>query len=59
MDFNQVNFRILTAPVNLMIQGTACDKLSTVEKALSFIKRPKSHKWKKNYNIFIYIYTNK
>ncbi|XP_045452696.1 protein yellow-like [Melitaea cinxia] len=44
MDFNQVNFRILTAPVNLMIQGTACDKLSTVEKALSFIKRPKSHK---------------
>nr|XP_034835453.1 L-dopachrome tautomerase yellow-f2-like [Maniola hyperantus] len=43
MDFTQVNFRILTAPVNAVIQGTTCEKLSTVGKALSFI-RPKSSK---------------
>nr|XP_026496508.1 L-dopachrome tautomerase yellow-f2-like [Vanessa tameamea] len=42
MDFNQINFRVLTAPVGKIIKGTACERPSTVEKALSFIIRPKS-----------------
>ncbi|XP_046970415.1 protein yellow-like [Vanessa cardui] len=42
MDFNQVNFRVLTAPVGAVIKGTTCERLSTVERALSFIMRPKS-----------------
>ncbi|CAH0713103.1 unnamed protein product, partial [Brenthis ino] len=42
MDFDQINFRILTAPVDTVIQGTPCEKLSTMKKAFSFIKRPKS-----------------
>ncbi|CAH2232402.1 protein yellow-like [Pararge aegeria] len=43
MDFSQVNFRILTAPVKTIIQDTPCEKLSTMGRALSFI-RPKSNK---------------
>ncbi|CAK1553083.1 unnamed protein product [Leptosia nina] len=42
MDHNEVNFRILSAPTSRLIQGTACEKMSTIDRALSFVKRPKS-----------------
>ncbi|KAM3959247.1 dopaminechrome tautomerase-like [Aphomia sociella] len=43
MDFNQVNFRILTAPVSAVVHGTPCEKTTTAfGKAFSFVKRGKS-----------------
>ncbi|XP_059059630.1 protein yellow-like [Achroia grisella] len=39
MDFNQTNFRILTAPVSTVVQGTACEKTTAFGKAMSFVKR--------------------
>ncbi|XP_038211391.1 L-dopachrome tautomerase yellow-f-like [Zerene cesonia] len=41
IDSREVNFRILTAPTIKLIQGTPCEKMSTIDKALSLI-RPKS-----------------
>lgn len=32
MDFDQVNFRVLTAPTSTLIQGTACEKRSIFSK---------------------------
>ncbi|XP_052743870.1 L-dopachrome tautomerase yellow-f2-like isoform X2 [Bicyclus anynana] len=49
MDFSQVNFRILSAPVEAVIRDTPCEKLSRIEKALSFMK-PKTNKRKLNQN---------
>ncbi|XP_052755793.1 LOW QUALITY PROTEIN: L-dopachrome tautomerase yellow-f-like [Galleria mellonella] len=42
MDFDQVNFRILTAPVSAVVQGTPCERTTVFGKALSFVKRNKS-----------------
>lgn len=44
IDLDQVNFRVLTAPVASFIQGTPCEKQSALVKAFSFMKRPKSAK---------------
>ncbi|CAF4787906.1 unnamed protein product [Pieris macdunnoughi] len=42
MDNNEVNFRVLSAPTSKLIQGTACEKMSTMDRAFSLMKRPKS-----------------
>ncbi|CAG9563747.1 unnamed protein product [Danaus chrysippus] len=39
MDFEQINFRVLTAPTTTIIQGTACEKISSLDRVLSFIKK--------------------
>ncbi|XP_037294991.1 protein yellow isoform X2 [Manduca sexta] len=44
MDFNQTNFRVLTAPISALIQGSPCEKMNVLDRALSLIKRSKSNK---------------
>ncbi|XP_072942429.1 L-dopachrome tautomerase yellow-f-like [Epargyreus clarus] len=41
MNFTDVNFRVLSAPVASVIQGTACERTSAVSKAFSFMTRPR------------------
>ncbi|KAJ0173941.1 hypothetical protein K1T71_010087 [Dendrolimus kikuchii] len=42
MDFTQMNFKVLTAPVADVIMDTPCEKKSGFNKAFGFMKRPKS-----------------
>ncbi|XP_063830851.1 L-dopachrome tautomerase yellow-f-like [Ostrinia nubilalis] len=46
MNFSQVNFRVLTAPVTSLVQGTPCERMSMLGRALSALSFKKASKTK-------------